>query len=58
MGKIKVLIKFFSINENEIKKLKLEFDNLNKIYSKSLNLESKNSLFLEDLFMLLQILKK
>ena len=35
----------FSINENEIKKLRLEFNNLDKIYSKTLNLESKNSLF-------------
>ena len=35
----------FSINENEVKKLRLEFDNLDKIYSKTLNLESKNSLF-------------
>ena len=44
-GKNKSPDQIFSINENEIKKLKLEFDNLNKIYSKSLNLESKNSLF-------------
>lgn len=35
----------FSINENQVKNLRLEFDNLNKIYSKTLNLETKNSLF-------------
>ena len=35
----------FSINENELKKLRFEFDNLDKIYSKDLNLESKNSIF-------------
>ena len=35
----------FSINENELKKLRFEFDNLDKIYSKDLDLESKNSIF-------------
>ena len=35
----------FSINENELKKLRIEFDNLYKINSKTQNLEKKNSLF-------------
>lgn len=35
----------FSINENELKKLRTEFDNLHKIYSKTQSLEKKNSLF-------------
>ena len=35
----------FSINEDQIKQLRLEFDRLDKIYSKNLNLETKNSLF-------------
>ena len=34
----------FSINETELKKLRMEFDNLNKIYSKTKNFEKKNSL--------------
>jgi len=44
-GKNKSPDQIFSINETQTKKLRLEFDNLYKIYSKSLNLETKNSLF-------------
>ncbi len=35
----------FSIDENQLKNLRTEFDNLYKIYSKKLDLEKKNSTF-------------
>jgi pseudaminic acid synthase len=44
-GKNKSPDQIFSIDENDTKKLRVEFDKLDKIYSKTLNLESKNSLF-------------
>ena len=44
-GKNKSPDQIFSIDENDTKKLRVEFDKLDKIYSKNLNLESKNSLF-------------
>ena len=44
-GKNKSPDQIFSIDENDTRKLRVEFDKLDKIYSKTLNLESKNSLF-------------
>ena len=48
----------FSINENQLKNLRTEFDNLYKIYSKKLDLEKRIQLSLGDLYMQLKILKK